>query len=155
MTNHKFTDEEVIKALELCPTRQLCNGCSLHCAMEMDIICYQQMAENALALINRQKAEIEELEKIKQNSLEIISMGEKQILEVGAKYIKEFAEKVKPMFEKIVEIMFDGNEPTCQVENCHKPDSIACNSRICVDENKEYWNTQVDNLVKEMTEGVE
>ncbi|MBQ7347780.1 MAG: hypothetical protein IJW55_07470 [Clostridia bacterium] len=154
MTNHKFTDEEVIKALQICSTEE--NHCGQCPSADNGLAtCIQIMCENALALINRQKAEIEELEKIKQNSLEIISMGEKQILEVGAKYIKEFAEKVKPMFEKIVEIMFDGNEPTCQVENCHKPDSIACNSRICVDENKEYWNTQVDNLVKEMTEGVE
>ena len=66
---------------------------------------------------------------------------------------KEFAEKVKPLFERIVELMFDGNEPTCQVENCHKPDSIGCGNRICIDENIAWWKEKVDNLAKEMTEG--
>lgn len=46
-------------------------------------------------IINRPKADIESLQKIKENSLKIISMGEKQILEIREKSLKEFAECLK------------------------------------------------------------
>ena len=59
MTDHKFTDDDVIKALECCAYKSTCEECPY----------YQQGAScldvevDALDLINRQKAEIERLYK--------------------------------------------------------------------------------------------
>ena len=57
MTDHKFTDDEIIKALECCDE----NDCYLCCYRIGGIDCRDRMQRDALALINRQKAEIERL----------------------------------------------------------------------------------------------
>lgn len=59
MTEHKFTDEEVIKALGSCGEidRVACDSCVFN--KEED--CIVELAKLALDLINRQKAEIERL----------------------------------------------------------------------------------------------
>lgn len=65
MTDHKFTDDEIIKALELCSKLDLsfeeCDKCPYkgECGTKDG-----NMPADALALINRQKAEIEKLEKL-------------------------------------------------------------------------------------------
>jgi hypothetical protein len=63
MTEHKFTDEEVIKALEHCESSCSSEAC-VGCPFDEKGACTE--AENALAifaldLIKRQKAEIERL----------------------------------------------------------------------------------------------
>lgn len=64
MTEHKYTDEEVIKALECCskdvPLLNSCEGCPF--AGEK---CAAFLPQTALDLINRQKAEVERLEHIR------------------------------------------------------------------------------------------
>jgi predicted RNase H-like nuclease (RuvC/YqgF family) len=55
MTDHKFTDDDVIKALECCTI-----GDCFPCAYgNIGVGCRDKMNADALALINRQKAEIE------------------------------------------------------------------------------------------------
>lgn len=57
MTEHKFTDEEVIKALECCKT-----GACLVCPYQIVYaICRDVMCGDTLELINRQRVEIEQL----------------------------------------------------------------------------------------------
>ena len=75
-----------------------------------------------------------------------------EVEKAKAEVARVFAEKVKPLFERIVELMFDGDESTCKVENCQKPDSMGCGDRICINENIAWWNAKVDDLVKEFTE---
>lgn len=60
MTQHKFTDEEVIKALEL--HSDALKPCLYKCVYGEERYCGSKMAKDALALINRQKAEIEKLQ---------------------------------------------------------------------------------------------
>ena len=89
MTEHKFTDEEVIKALErciLCNARKIasCDGCLLekcypNCDDELEIMC--------LALINRQKAEIEDLKETVADNTETLAV-------VRYEAIKEYLAKV-------------------------------------------------------------
>lgn len=59
MTEHKFTDEEVIKALELCFTQKgttvTCAKCPYHPFGKM---CKVMRDKDALDLINRQKADV-------------------------------------------------------------------------------------------------
>ena len=87
MTDHKFTDEEVIKALEskaeahctVCDTKGIvpCEHCIFH------------YIKHAVALINRQKAEIEEFR-------EIVFMDRSEAIKnLKAEAIKEFAERLK------------------------------------------------------------
>lgn len=61
MTDKKFTDEEIIKALEYCNAdRNECDKCVFQRECESNPF-YSAVAEHALDLINRQKAEIERL----------------------------------------------------------------------------------------------
>jgi hypothetical protein len=70
MTDHKFTDEEIIftdeeiiKALECCNTPGSCSECPYYCIneVEYDDSCAWKLIEDILPLINDQKAEIERL----------------------------------------------------------------------------------------------
>ena len=61
MTEHKYTDEEVIKALECCNDnfQKGCDDCIFNGASYDDEpSCVDKLNEATLALINRQKAEI-------------------------------------------------------------------------------------------------
>ena len=99
-----MTDNEIIKALECCveETSEACFKCALRLTPYLD--CKTMVQKQALALINRQKAEIERLE----NSLAIskketkryvaqcqtIRSGvAKEIAERLHKYINDFREK--------------------------------------------------------------
>jgi hypothetical protein len=84
---------------------------------------------------------------------ELCGQKEAELAKVQAEVIKAFAEKVKPLFEEIVELMFDDNESKCRISNCHKPTSIRCGSRLCIDENVDLWKAKVDDIAIEMMEG--
>ena len=56
----KFTDDEIIKSLECCGACQTCDGCPYYVR---NIECWELAPRNALELVNRQKAEIERLNK--------------------------------------------------------------------------------------------
>ena len=64
MTDKKFTDDEIIKGFELCftpkGTKYTCAKCPFH---EFGALCKVERDRAALALINRQKAEIERIQK--------------------------------------------------------------------------------------------
>lgn len=65
--------------------------------------------------------------------------------------VKEFAEKkVKPLIDELVELMFNDYESHCKVENCEKPDDIPCGCSICVEENKQLWESKIDDLFTEL-----
>lgn len=57
MTDHKFTGEEVIKALDICAHDKPCGDCPIKCND-----CNVVLADCTIALISRQKAEIERLQ---------------------------------------------------------------------------------------------
>lgn len=107
MTEHKFTDDEIIRALECCvssTTNEACDGCPLN--TEEGCETHSHLLESlALDLINRQKAEIErlisrvsvlaEIEKdyaLKYGDDFDVSIVKKQI---KAEAIKEFAQRLK------------------------------------------------------------
>jgi hypothetical protein len=86
VTDHNFTDEEVIKALECCKRGYCIEGkCPLLDWNDYDDIsrCTGTLATIALDLINRQKAEIDRF----------AGIG-KMYSEVRAEAIKEFAERL-------------------------------------------------------------
>lgn len=64
MTDKKFTDEEIIKALEYCNVdNQDCDKCVLQKECESNPF-HSAVAECALDLINRQKEQIEDLKRL-------------------------------------------------------------------------------------------
>ena len=150
MSNRKFTDEEIIKALELHSNKDV--ACLDKCPYAERHFCGSSMARDALALINRQKAEIERLQAVHADMTEslrlaseankdmqaeladlreIVFMDRSEAIKaerkkLKAEAIKEFAENVKAIFECV--LYFD-------------------------DDVKECILNEIDELVKEMTEG--
>ncbi len=92
MTEHKYTDEEVIKALECCVIGIgavcQCRECPLYYKTETYSQCKRMLVDGICDLINRQKAEIEEQDRAIINALH-------RMRQIRAEAIKEFAEKLK------------------------------------------------------------
>ena len=96
----KFTDEDVIKALECCsePSTKTCKElqCPLNEKCERNL---DSLERFALDLIKRQKAEIERLETIirdQEDEIEYLKIAQNAIRHSA---IKEFAERLKSEFE--------------------------------------------------------
>ena len=142
---NKLTDAEIIKAFEAhFEQEQACKSCTL----QDDGDCCVTLLENACDLINRQKAEIEELRK--EFTADAEYFASEYDSKIKAEAIKEFAERVKPILEKMFDLMVNDDESNCIVTHCEKPSSIPCMNELCIRENKEIWLTKIDNLVKEM-----
>lgn len=103
MTDHKFTDDEVIKALECC-TNCICNHAKTdtECPLVKMDFCKNYLMKQSLALISRQKVEIErlnkEVDRLSQCVLYhdgIVSDLERDLFNAKAEAIKEFAERLK------------------------------------------------------------
>lgn len=79
MTDHKFTDDDVIKALECCRTIDG-NDCK-NCAYRRKVYgignggCTNDLVGDALALINRQKAENERLNTVHADMIESLRLA--------------------------------------------------------------------------------
>lgn len=125
MTDKKFTDEEIIKALERCSKGDGCFGCAkayMHSAN-----CIRILETECLDLINRQKAEIKELKNYVNSCKSGKEYWVKCLLEKPNEAIKEFAERLKQHKRKMRD--FDLND--------------------------EFWDyavlaEDIDNLLKEM-----
>lgn len=99
MTEHKFTGEEIIKALERCGSSyqgdvaERCIECPLDKCGEAN--CFDTLLHDlSLDLIKRQKAEIEEKSKRLREVLPIVA-------ELKAVAVKEFAEGLKTYYRHI------------------------------------------------------
>lgn len=90
---HKFTDEEIKKALECCAKDpRTCAECPL-CVTSTEP-CNVTLASNALDLINRQQAEIERLT-VNMNAFGLGMKREAERADTArAEAIKEFAERL-------------------------------------------------------------
>ena len=147
MTERKFTDEQIIKALECCVngTSEACLKCTFGLTPPYPV-CKTMVEKYALDLINRQRAEIESLT---QNNIStkypnrvLCSLGviftksledyDKLIGDISAEAIKEFAEKLKQKAST----------------------TFICNHKDGINEiiGYHFSPTTIDNLVKEMTE---
>ena len=83
-------DNEIIKALECCSK----NKC-LSCPAYTDRLCQLTLFDNVFNLINRQKAEIERLQK-NIDGLNIFTKNHVKVIRLQA--IKEFAERLKEKY---------------------------------------------------------
>ena len=105
-----MTDNEIIKALELCTNDELevCDGCAFQkYKMGYDDGCLDNLLNAILDLINRQQAEIERLgkgitfnyefneEQVNTIQEQCLTMVKRNAAEIKAAAIKEFAERLK------------------------------------------------------------
>ena len=114
MSDYKFTDAEIVKALECCND---CNCKQCPCYVEDINGCKEIPTDQILALINRQKTEIENLR-------EIVFLDRSEAIEAERRKIK--AEAIKEFAERLI-------------DKCTDP-------HWCV------WMSEIEDLVKEMTE---
>ncbi len=146
-----MTDAEIIKALECCAVHGLlkCEKCP---KKNEGVTCMYALSKDALDLINRQKAQIEKLEKVEHFATETIH---KQVAEIE-KSEKEFNDKFnslvasnvylinrvdKARTEAIKEFAFDLTEEVKQIDMT-KPHEDKDDIRIHVYD-------IIDSLVKE------
>ena len=132
----KLTDEQIIKALECCVE----NKCTYDCPFYHDscIKCRYSTSEIikfAFALINRQKAEIENLKADK----DALINGQLTLQKMYAEAIKEFAEGLKPMMFSYYDCLKESAEG-----RPYKGDTLMDYEVVDMIEDC------IDNLVKEM-----
>ena len=145
MSQHKYTDEQIVKALECCQSHTItdCRDCPNRASGDN---CVNELMSNALDLINRQKVEIEEFE-IERKKLQdrIVSLfNENEGLQTELQIYKqdrmtlyeriELVEKtrtktVKEFAERVINLIYSADDINPITE----------------------W--QIDNIVTEMTEG--
>lgn len=92
MTEHKFTDEEVINSLKICANNGECKECAINPHKGNYGFCTGLAINAALDLINRQKAEIEDLREI------VFTDRSEAIQNLKAEAVKEFAEYLKKYY---------------------------------------------------------
>ena len=92
MTEHKFTDDEIVKALEWCCEHGECGVCGYRKHTDNSDIC--PIRSDALDLINRQKAEV--------------AYWQDEAVNAKREAVKEFAEIAKRRLPVISPIVFDG-----------------------------------------------
>ena len=94
MTERKFTDEEVIKALECCYTNDSndCYHCPYVAESTSEMFCDKKLEKNALDLINRQKAEIDILVRKHDTLLDEIAGYQAEIESLKTLLKKKYAE---------------------------------------------------------------
>ena len=83
-----MTDNEIVKALECCCKNNNCDGCPLD-YLTFSSQCASELAIKSLDIINRQKAEIERLNK----EVETFADIGKMYSEIKAEAYREFAER--------------------------------------------------------------
>lgn len=100
MTDKKFTDDEIITALECCVKSNHFGECFENkCPLVSEKGCKvgkETLYPYALSLINRQKSEIERLDKLVIEKHKEINRLDDYMQYIRAEAIKEFAEKFKP-----------------------------------------------------------
>lgn len=103
-TGTSLTDAEVIKALECCANNPNDSVCYESKCPLFGQKCINLLSKNAFDLINRLKAENEELKKLLESRHKAIEFLEGQLIGlpdgVRAEAVREFAERLKETFPK-------------------------------------------------------
>ena len=119
MTEHKFTDEEIIRALECCSDCECYNAKAQEdCPLIKVPFCKNYMRKQALDLINRQKAEIENLKE----GWNYIPVEAAQALRDRAvlQAVKEVEARVKQYLKGLIDCGVDAVEVTEFNAELHK-----------------------------------
>ena len=143
-----MNDADIIKALECCALNYYC----IECPLTATRLCIPQMSENVINLINRQEAEIVDEREKKEMCAEVIKRLEKEKSVITADWnellkdnnrLKELlktvkSEAIKAFAERLKESAFE-----CDVSFGFGKEHYTRVVSVI----------EIDNLVKEMTEG--
>lgn len=130
-----MNDNEIIKALECCNTAKTEQHCA-DCPFYLHEKCTVSMLDEAVDLINRQKAEIEGWKEAFNNLDKIARPNLAFVEKAKAEAIREFAEKLKTKLSNL---------------EANSPDSAY---KTAMEDMKDYFVPKViDNLAKEMVGG--
>ena len=105
MTEHKFTKEEIMKALECCQVTKdnECEDCPYYNETDDNLDCLSKLCADALNLVNRYRTEIESARAEVMAQAEMIctltSIKTSVIKSAKSEAIKEFAERLKDEIE--------------------------------------------------------
>ena len=122
-TDKKLTDEEIISSLEVIATTRNCNECKIRNCKWGTCNCSQITANAALDLINRQKAEIEKLEKENTVFGEIIKKQDDEISALRKDLLKR--ENLEESFSKSVKQFDKRLEKTVKLERAEAVKEFA------------------------------
>ena len=123
-----MTDEQIVKALERCGNIGLCRDCPYyHFNSKRGLGCHNNLMLDALDLIKRQQAEIEELKADKEALINGQLTIQKMYIEARNKAVREFTERLK-----------------CESYQAANGGYISSDRVVSV--------ADIDNLVREMTE---
>lgn len=143
-----MTDNDIVKALDCCCSHPTCRAC-FKCPLEFEDACRNNLQKYSLDLINRQAAEIKQkdteidiLIRKKHTLRDEVEELQKRIVfwredldyrpkEIRAEAIKDFAERLKARYRELEEF---------ECADCGYPP---------------FHDSDIDNLVIEMTEGNE
>lgn len=132
-----MTDNEIIKALECCNHNHVWQRECFDCEYAtFEGQCGNELIKDALALINRQKAEIERLHSMNQAKLDMLHDIRAELEIAKSEAIREFAEKLKC---KLADHKFECNDKTFEEVGNWLIHKVA--------------GDVINELVKEMTEG--
>ena len=165
MTDHKSTDDEVIKALSICSFGE-CEGCPY--AVIGNARCLMFLTGDALALINRQKAEIEATEKEcadwlgQRNAVEMmLNRANEEIERLNTVHadmtesLRLAAEANKDMSVELDAMRGAANSYKMHYENARAEAIKEFAERLidkCTDPHWCVWMSEIEDLVTEMTE---
>lgn len=159
MSERKYTDEQTVKALECCAINCSCDGCPANYE-EHDDLCARYIKRLALDLINRQKAEVEKLQKVNADLNESLRLAAE-----ANKDLKAEVERLKTE-QMMAEGYADALEERAKVESIKEfvrrfkettSSIVGLRGGVEIYETKIYQirATSFDNPVAEMTEGEE
>ena len=160
MTDHKFTDDEIIHSLKVCSTDGDCSECKINPHKGNYGYCTSLAIKAALDLINRQKAEIERLKDVKfqyeilQKNYDEIEQQLHYLSNVEIPYLYSFTEDKDKKLETIANILLGARAKAIKefaerlkanMSNIARME-FGGNIYFCV------GYDLIDTLVKEMTE---
>lgn len=139
-----MTDNEIIKAMECCHEYSDCGNCQYGIFRTKNGLCVDLLHKGVLNLVNRQKAEIDrlnrvhgvEVKRIYDNNASLMAYYRKEV-------IKEFAERLKESFLDLDVQINAGKRKTIPVDEYIKLSEWLLHE-VAIQE--------IDNLVEEMTE---
>ena len=145
MSERKYTDKQIVKALECCQSHTItdCRDCPNRASGDN---CVNELMRNALDLINRQKVEIEEFE-VERKKLQdrIVSLfNENEGLQTELQIYKQ---NRMTLYERIELV-----EKT-RIKTVKEFAERVINLIYSADDINPITEWQIDNIVTEMTEG--
>lgn len=168
MSERKYSDEEIVKALERCQYRE-CQECiRLYTGRPIEDDCRLDLIYDSLALINRKNAEIEKLQEVNADLNESLRLAAEANKDLNAE-VEEWKARANDwqnQYLKLIEEMEIYQEHIDQdiiYAKAIKAEAIKefvvrlktnmCHGYPYLEIEEDLFRRDVDNLVAEMTEG--